>query len=49
MDPLGVDLRREYFSVKMFAKSKELGPVGGVRGKFLYVDPPLRHMLENTS
>ena len=30
MDPLGgVDLQRRCFSVKMYAKMKELGPVGG--------------------
>ena len=27
----GADLRRGYFSVKMYVKVKELGPVGGVR------------------
>ena len=43
VDPLGgLDLRRGRFSIKMHAKTKELGPVGGgVRRKFLYVDPPL--------
>ena len=25
----GVDLRRGHFSVKMYAKTKELGPIGG--------------------
>ena len=25
----GVDLQRRHFSAKMFAKTKELGPVGG--------------------
>ena len=31
MHPLGggVDLRRRRFSVKMYAKMKELGPIGG--------------------
>ena len=44
VDPLGgVDLRWGCFSVKMYAKTKELRLVGGrvVRRKFLYVDPPL--------
>ena len=27
----GVDLRCGHFSVKMYAKTKELGPIGGVR------------------
>ena len=38
----GQDLRRGHFSVKINAKTKELGPVGGVGWKFLYVDPPLK-------
>ena len=25
----GVDLQRRHFSVKMYAKTKELGPIGG--------------------
>ena len=40
----GVDLRRGHFSVKMYVKTKELGPVGGggsVRRKIFYVDPPM--------
>ena len=33
VDPLGgVDLRRKNFSVKMYMKMKELGPVAGVEG-----------------
>ena len=27
----GVDLRRGHFSVKMYVKTKELGPIGGTR------------------
>ena len=33
-----VDLRRGHFSVKMYAKMKELGPVGGGRAP---LDPPM--------
>ena len=29
------------FLVKMYVKMKELGPVGGVHRKILYVDPPM--------
>ena len=44
VDPLGgVDLRRGHFSVKMYVKTKELGPIGGgVRQKILYVDLPMK-------
>ena len=37
----GVDLQRGCFSVKMYVKMKELGPMGGVLQKILYVDPPM--------
>ena len=41
VDPLGdVNLRRRPFSVKMYAKMKELGPVGGVPGA-RPLDPPM--------
>ena len=36
----GVDLRRGHFSVKMYAKMKELGPMGGVR-RARPLDPPM--------
>ena len=36
----GVDLRRGHFSVKMYAKMKELGPTGGVR-RARPLDPPM--------
>ena len=37
-----VDLRHGYFSIKVYAKTKELGPIGGVCRISLYVDPPLK-------
>ena len=40
----GVDLRYEHFSVKMYAKMKELGPIGG--GVCLArppLDPPMQY------
>ena len=37
----GVDLRRGHFSVKMYAKTKELGPIGGVR-RARPLDPPMQ-------
>ena len=38
----GVDLRRGCFSVKMYAKTKELGPMGGgVRLAHPSLDPPM--------
>ena len=36
----GVDLRHGHFSVKMYAKTKELGPMGGVR-PVRPLDPPM--------
>ena len=37
-----MDLRHGHFLVKMYVKTKELGPVGGgIRQKILYVDPPM--------
>ena len=36
----GVDLRRGGFSLKMYAKTKELGPIGGVR-RARPLDPPM--------
>ena len=36
----GVDLRRGRFLVKMYAKTKELGPIGGVPGA-RPPDPPM--------
>ena len=42
MDPFwgGFGLQRGHFSVKMYAKTKELGPVGGVR-RHAPLDPPM--------
>ena len=45
MHPLGggVDLRCGLFSVKMYAKTKELGPIrGGVRPARPHLDPPMQ-------
>ena len=36
----GVDLRCRYFSMKMYAKTKELDPVGGMRPA-CPLDPPM--------
>ena len=43
VDPFlgGVDPQHGCFSVKMYVKTKELGPMGSVRQKILYVDPPM--------
>ena len=38
----GVGLQREHFSVKMYAKTKELGPVGGRAPARSPLDPPMR-------
>ena len=38
----GVDLRHGYFLVKMCAKTKELGPMGGVR-RARPLDPPMEY------
>ena len=37
----GMGLKCGRFSVKMFVKTKELGPMGGVCRKILFVDPPM--------
>ena len=38
----GVDLQHGHFSVKMYAKTKELGPIGGVcRARPPPLDPPM--------
>ena len=37
----GVDLRRGHFSVKMYAKTKELGPIGGGVCRTRPLDPPM--------
>ena len=37
----GVDLRRGHFSVKMYVKTKELGPMGGVCLARLPLDLPM--------
>ena len=37
----GVDLRRGHFLVKMYAKMKELGPIGGVCRTRPPLDPPM--------
>ena len=37
----GMDLQCRGFSVKMYVKTKELGPIGGVCQKILYVDLPM--------
>ena len=51
VDPFwwGVDLRCRPFSVKMYVKTKELGPMGegGVRRKILYVDSPMKKIQQN--
>ena len=36
-----MDLQRGHFSVKMYAKMKELGPIGGVRQERPALDPPM--------
>ena len=36
----GMDLRCRHFSVKMYAKTKELGPIGG-RAPGTPLDPPM--------
>ena len=36
----GVDLRRRHFFPKMYAKTKELGPIGGAR-RTRPLDPPM--------
>ena len=41
----GFGLQRGHFSVKMYAKTKELGPVGGgVRRARPPLDPPMKHI-----
>ena len=49
MHPLGggVDLRRGHFSVKMYVKMKELGPIGGACAGHTPLDPPMVY-LEST-
>ena len=37
----GFGLQRGHFSVKMFAKTKGLGPVGGRRAPARPLDPPV--------
>ena len=37
----GVDLRRGHFLVKMYAKMKELGPIGGGVRRARPLDPPM--------
>ena len=39
----GMDLRRGHFSVKMYAKTKELGPIGGRAPGTPSLDPPMYH------
>ena len=44
----GVDLQRRCFSVKMYAKMKELGPIGGgVRPSRPPPDPPMHISTED--
>ena len=38
---VGVDLRCGHFSVKMYAKTKELGPIGGACAGHAPLDPPM--------
>ena len=41
----GMDLRRRHFLVKMYAKTKELGPImGGVRPARPPLDPPMKRV-----
>ena len=42
----GVDLRHGPFSLKMYAKTKEFGPVGGVR-QARPLDPPMISAIQN--
>ena len=37
----GMDLRRGHFSVKMYAKTKELGPIGGACAGHTPLDLPM--------
>ena len=37
----GVDLRHGHFSVKMYVKTKELGPIGGRAPGTPPLDPPM--------
>ena len=37
----GVDLRHGHFSVKMYVKTKELGPIGGGVRPARPIDPPM--------
>ena len=41
----GVDLRRGCFSVKMYAKTKELGPIGGGVRPVRPPDPPMQSIV----
>ena len=42
MHPLGgMDLQRGHFLVKMYAKTKELGPIGGACAGHAPLDPPM--------
>ena len=41
----GVDLQRGHFSVKMYAKTKELGPIGGRAPGTPPLDPPMNAIL----
>ena len=38
----GFGLQRRHFSVKMYAKTKELGPVGGACAWHAPLDPPMQ-------
>ena len=37
-----MDLRHGHFLVKMYVKTKELGPIGGVCTGHAPLDPPMR-------
>ena len=39
----GVDLRHGHFSVKMYVKTKELGPIGGACAGHAPLDPPMHN------
>ena len=42
----GFGLQHGHFSVKMYAKTKELGPVGGGVRRHAPLDPPMTHVIE---
>ena len=45
----GVDLRCGHFSVKMYAKTKELGPIGGRAPGTAPLDPPMSGIISQQS